>query len=88
MPRSALRNSRPTIRLIPDGWDRNVARLQLEDESEDAVAAAVGINAVTIWRVKTGQAAPGTKFIASALKAMRTARFEELFEVVMVEPSP
>jgi len=88
MPRSRLHKSspsangsKPTLRLIEDGWDRNIARLHLQNESEDGVAEAVGINAVTIWRVKTGKAAPGPKFIASALKTMRGARFEELFEI-------
>jgi transcriptional regulator with XRE-family HTH domain len=67
--------------LIESGWNRHCRRLDLP--TDEHVADALGLSRVTVWRVRTGQTAPGMRFIARVLNLMRGAQFEELFEVYM-----
>ena len=53
---------------------------------EGAVAAAFGLNRLTVWRVRTGRLSPGPRFIGGALHAWRGMRFEDLFIVVDYVP--
>jgi hypothetical protein len=81
MVQPRLRKTGPRIRLIESGWNRYCRRLELPTD-EDA-AYALGMSRVTVWRIRTGQTAPGMSFIAKVLNLMRGAQFEELFEVYL-----
>jgi hypothetical protein len=53
---------------------------------DKAVAAAFGLNRLTVWRVRTDRLSPGPRFIGGALKAWRGMRFEDLFMIVDYVP--
>lgn len=61
------------------GWERWKQVCNLP--TEKAVAQAMGISEVTLWRVRKGRARPGEAFIALAMTAFDGAVFEQLFTV-------
>jgi hypothetical protein len=68
------------IRLRTEQFRRR-ARLHGLD-TDTALAAHLGINRSTLFRMLNGDAAPGEKFMAQVLAAFPELRFEDLFEVV------
>lgn len=68
------------IRACTDEILRHAARAGIEGDT--AIGRAFRMTRQGIWSVMTGATMPSTKFIAGALRALPTARFEDLFEVV------
>ncbi|WP_322746679.1 transcriptional regulator [Saccharothrix syringae] len=55
--------------------------------SDYALARAMGLNRSTVTRVVAGVLQPGPAFIAGALTVLAPLRFEDLFEVVLDNPT-
>lgn len=51
-------------------------------QTKTALADAMGIDRATVQRVLSGDALPGTTFIAAALDAFPELAFEDLFDLV------
>lgn len=68
----------PVIRLRVAEFDRRAQELGLGTTSE--CAQRIGISRFTLARLRTGEVAPGEKFIALCLSSFQ-AKFEELFEL-------
>ncbi len=68
-----------TLTLNKRGFDRACERAQVF--GAEAIAAHMQINRSTYRRVRSGQLAPGPRFIASALAAFPAFTFEELFTI-------
>jgi hypothetical protein len=54
-------------------------------KTDEAAAAAIGVNAATVSRVLHGKTAPGERFIAGLLLALPELDFADLFEVQSTE---
>ena len=68
------------IRLRPEQFRRRARLNGLETDT--ALAAHIGINRSTLFRMLNGDAAPGEKFMAQVLAAFPGLKFEDIFEVV------
>lgn len=85
MPETQVnRVSTADLALDLPAFTRECERLNLTSDSK--VAAAFGVDRLTVWRVRTGQMGAGGRFIGGALRALRGVRFEDLFLVVDYVP--
>jgi len=84
MPTHSPRGAPPvTLALNLDEFARLCQVHRLSNDRK--IAAALGIQHSTAWRTKTGNTGPSERFIAGALRAFPSARFEQLFRIVPYE---
>jgi hypothetical protein len=72
-----------TLRLRRDAWARECGRVGLGSDND--AADAMSMDRTTVYRVVQRGGTPSAKFIAAALATFRSAKFEDLFEVVRIE---
>jgi transcriptional regulator with XRE-family HTH domain len=70
----------PTLRINHEGFDEACTSAGLYNKK--AIARRMEIDQATLSRVTNGQATPGPRFIAGALRAFGTSWFAQLFKVV------
>lgn len=66
MPKSTPATGTPELRLNLDNWYRECKTLGLS--SETALAAALNVSTVQLWRVQRGKNSPGNQFIAGMVR--------------------
>lgn len=54
---------------MDNGWD-----------SDEAVAKALGLNPVTVWRIQNGHSAPGTSVLAAVWNTAGLKTFAKIFQ--------
>jgi hypothetical protein len=68
------------MRLQLDGWYKACKAAGLD--SDNAVAKALDVSTVQVWRVQTGENAPGNRFMAGVVRVFGWESLPSIFEVV------
>lgn len=71
----------PAVRLKDTEFRERAAAAGLNTEAE--IANHLGMHRISVWRILTGEAAPGIAFLAAVLASFPGITFEDVFEVVV-----
>lgn len=72
---------RPAVRLKTSVFERITGEAGLDTDT--AIAAQLGMNQASIWRVLHRKTTPSASFIAGVLASFPGVQFEDVFEVVV-----